>query len=910
MAGRRPLGLAARAELDELAARLQDGVHRPNASPLWALLLDDLAHRRTASWDAHRSECASLHEVAPQALRLRTLLARLGAVAPQWAAAIVHDPEAAGDPQLLGDAWQWRQLETWVTSIAKGDDPAQLQRRLEELSKERRRIVAELVSQRAWRRLGDNLGDAQRSALNSYLYAVKRFGKTGGKFAARWLAEMRVALNESKDAVPVWIMTTGRALTSFRPAATPPFDLLVVDEASQIGLEAIPLLSLAKSTIIVGDDKQTSPENVGVDQQDFFKLLDRFLTEVPKYKVLFDLNASLYDLAFQKFPGEIMLTEHFRSLPGIIDFSNTHVYDGRIIPLRDRPPRPGWKALGTIKVTDGYRQGDINVPEADAVVDLIGSMCEDPDYEGMSFGVVSLLGTSQSKLIWEKLYDRVGPDVMTKRRIRCGEPANFQGDERDVVVITLVVATDPNNPTRPIAAMTGLPAERRINVAASRPRQQLWVVHSVEPDRFPRGDLRAALIRHCRNPGELEASIDQLEETCESDFERQVLRQILARGYAKLRSQYRVGGYRIDLVVEGPESRLAVECDGDRWHGPDDWHKDRARQQVLERAGWTFERIRGSAFYRDRSAALEPLWRRLDEFRIPTGVEWLQTVPRSTVRTVFSSTSTDDQKPEGRGGEKSAQPQASPLDPPGPTQPARPRPLQAPLPPPIAGGAVAGPLLGSPALPGPGHAPPAPRLPTHPGPVLTGSTPGHTTAEAPMPPAPMQARTPVPSTLAPYTPWSAKPLAEVASASMESIVNGLVEIVSAEGPMHALRAYRLYVKASGGERVSRELHHKLNRATAYGIRSRRLAQISDSIQGQTEKTLYLPGTPPVVVRELGPRSLVDVPRSEVATLMAELGPHAPRLPLYRAVLDLYGLTRLTGRAERYLDECRVYRWTT
>jgi hypothetical protein len=55
---------------------------------------------------------------------------------------------------------------------------------------------------------------------------------------------------------------------------------------------------------------------------------------------------------------------------------------------------------------------------------------------------------------------------------------------------------------------------------------------------------------------------------------------------------------------------------------------------VLERAGWTFERIRGSAFYRDPDGALEPLWAHLDELGIPTGDEWLAAEPQATVLTV------------------------------------------------------------------------------------------------------------------------------------------------------------------------------------------------------------------------------------------------------------------------------------
>ena len=482
-------------------------------------------------------------------------------------------------------------------------------------------MVADLVSERAWRRLADNIGDRQRQALNSYVRAVTRFGKTGGKFAQRWLNEIRTALDESKDAVPVWIMPTARALNSFRPEKQPPFDVLVVDEASQIGLEALPLLALAKRTIVVGDDKQTSPENVGLSRQQVFNLLDEHLAMIPKYRTLFDPDGSLYDIAFQKFPGVVMLTEHFRCLPPIIAFSNAHAYNHRIIALRDQAPRPGWTALGAVKVLDAHRNGMVNEPEADAVVDLVAELSANPDYDGMTMGVISLLGSAQSKLIADKLYDRIGPEAITQRDLRSGEPANFQGDERDVIIISMVVAADPANPSGRLSSMTSNAAMRRINVAASRARQQMWVVHSLDPDRFLSDDLRGALIKHCRDAGVTTAPHEDPLDACESQFERDVLRKIMARGYGKVSVQHHVGRYRIDIVVEGPDSRLAVECDGDRWHGPDVWRKDRARQEVLERANWTFERIRGSAFYRDPDAALLPLWQRLaiSAFRRVTG---------------------------------------------------------------------------------------------------------------------------------------------------------------------------------------------------------------------------------------------------------------------------------------------------
>jgi len=104
-------------------------------------------------------------------------------------------------------------------------------------------------------------------------------------------------------------------------------------------------------------------------------------------------------------------------------------------------------------------------------------------------------------------------------------------------------------------------------------------------------------------------------EPFDSWFEVDVYLQLHDRGFRVI-PQYRAANYKIDLVVEGMKGRLAVECDGDEWHGPEEYEKDMARQRILERAKWVFWRIRGSAYYRDPTQALEPLWQKLDELNI------------------------------------------------------------------------------------------------------------------------------------------------------------------------------------------------------------------------------------------------------------------------------------------------------
>ena len=880
---------------------LRAGAKSSTTSPLWNLLADALLHQDLTQWHRLREELKDLHEIAPAARRLRELRERLSACVPIWTSRILADPAAAGNPAEFDAAWQWRQLDSWVREALAGQTPAQIQARLEELSKERLRVVADLVSERAWRRLADNLRDRQRQALNSYVRAVTRFGKTGGKFAQRWLAEIRVALDESKDAVPVWIMTTARALSSFRPESNPPFDVLIVDEASQIGLEATPLLALARKTIVVGDDKQTSPENVGLNRQQVFDLLDEHLAMIPKYRTLFDPDNSLYDIAFQKFPGVVMLTEHFRCLPQIIGFSNTHVYNNRIIPLRDQPPRPGWSALGAIKVLDGYRNGMVNEPEADAVVELVAELCANTEYDGMGMGVISLLGSTQSKLIWTKLYNRLGTEVMRQRRLRCGEAADFQGDERDVIIISTVVAVDPAIPSGRVAAMTGNAAMRRINVAASRARQQMWVVHSVDPDRFPDGDLRGALIRHCRDAGAATAPAADLLDACESQFERDVLQKIMARGYRKVSVQHRVGRYRIDMVVEGPHARLAVECDGDRWHGPDVWHKDRARQQVLERANWTFERIRGSAFYRDPETTLVPLWQRLAGLDIPIGDWWSAQTPQPVLREVSGSGRLPDFMEATEETAAESAPVAATVS----------HASRSTL---VADNA---PALGrEPSMQSPSAASFAPI-------AELAVAEGASDTEEPSPnyrdspsAGQVEQRAPAASIptgngtrfyLAPYQIWTECVLPHPDTAPVSEVVAGLLNIVAAEGPVHAQRAYRVYTLAAGGLRVGPEMRRAFHSATRRALFTGSLQQLYDEILSQDEKTLYLPGKPSVLVRELGPRQLSDVPRSEIAELITYLSLEgADPDVVKRAVLNAYGLIRLTVRTSQYLNECLNY----
>jgi len=155
--------------------------------------------------------------------------------------------------------------------------------------------------------------------------------------------------------------------------------------------------------------------------------------------------------------------------------------------------------------------------------------------------------------------------------------------------------------------------------------------------------------------------------------------------------------------------------------------------------------------------------------------------------------------------------------------------------------------------------------------------------------------------LAPYSAWEPHAVPDPRAAGRGMIDPVLAEIVAAEGPVLAARAYGLFNKASGGKKLTTIARAPLSSA-AYRLRMAGRIEIVKDEEGvgQGDDVLRPAGSPPVRVRELGPRALDEVPLDEIAELMDRLAT-AGADDLKRAVLDAYGLVRLTAKADEYLE---------
>ena len=791
------------------------------------------------------------------------------------------DESAAGPAATALRAWEWRQADTWLSAITGADDPATLQRQLEGKLRAAATATADLASESAWLAVAERLTDAERRALTAWAQALRKVGKGTGKYAHHWRAIAQQQMEQAQTAVPVWIMPTYRVVESFDPA-TAMFDVVIVDESSQCDLFGLAAFGIADKAVVVGDDKQISPQAVGTDESAVHELIRQHIPDVPQAELL-DIKTSLYDLSKMRFPGVIMLREHFRCLPEIIEFSNQLAYGGAILPLREQPTDLTWQSVIDIHIPDGYRQPgtDTNPPEADYIVGKIAELCADPRYDGKTFGVISLLGDAQAQLIQGKLIDRLGEQEVERRRIRCGNAYHFQGDERHVMFLSLVVAAGEG---RRIGALTKDADRQRINVAASRAQDQMWCIRSISPDELHPDDVRGRFIRYCQNPARIDDAASQAEDRFDSDFERDVYRHLIARGY-RVKVQHRVGRFRIDLVVEGRRGRLAVELDGDAYHGPDRWEADRNRQAILERLGWTFHRIRGSAYYRDPDTALTSLWDRLEALGIrPVDAPDLSPPP-VVVGVAVEETAAPADDIQGSASQR-------------PDQPYVPRHSSGHLISPTPASGVTAPIISEP----PRQAHDSVSAVSEP-PIEEAQIIGLTQPDIATSAIPADRRLPV---LTPHRAWKPRHVPDVRSALQSAIIAGIVDIVTGEGPVVTDRVYELYVRASGGQRVTKPVRDALDLATTGALRRGLLQQIKDGVTSRSAKTLYLPGTPPVVPRRRGDRELEHIPPTEVAAVAHHILDHDSGISdvdLKRLVLNAFERAYMTKPASAFLDDC-------
>ena len=434
---------------------------------------------------------------------------------------------------------------------------------------------------------------------------------------------------------PVLLMSP-ISVAQFLPPDAAAFDLLVIDEASQVRPEeALGLVARAKQIVVVGDNKQLPPtsffDRIVADEEQQDDDAEEPETALGHAAKATEME-SILALCEARGLNSAMLRWHYRSRhPSLIEVSNAEFYRRLIMPPAPSNDRTN-EGLILHRVAGAYDRGGkrVNMIEAEAVANAVAAHAASSPSQ--TLGIVTFSSVQRDAIgdLLESmrrsdqaldafLHEGKAEDVFVKNL------ENVQGDERDVIFIS--VGYGPRLAGARLDSMAFGPVsleggERRLNVLFTRARSRCEIFVSfaagdIDPDRA-KGEGARVLKRFLQyaETGILEERVSTSNDA-DSPFEDLVASVIEGLGY-KVDKQVGSAGFKIDLAVRDREKPgryiLAIECDGATYHRAL-WarERDRLRQEVLENMGWRFHRIWSTDWFYRRGEAVKRLEDALEE---------------------------------------------------------------------------------------------------------------------------------------------------------------------------------------------------------------------------------------------------------------------------------------------------------
>lgn len=384
----------------------------------------------------------------------------------------------------LAEAGDW--LRRHRTLVAARREMRRRTRELRELADRRTSRRAAGLSPQACSVVATRVSSV-RQPLIAWAQAIERFGRGTGRHAATHRRDVEHHFNQAAAGLSL-VLATPEAVASLVGSPQPKFDLLVIDEATQMGVESSCLFSLARELVVIGDDAQLSTPQIGVARAPEHLLKHLWLDAHPVGDVL-GASSSLFDLADASSGARLVLRQHYRCHPDLIGFSNRVSYRHfPLVPERAPEDRPLGSALELVQVESSDNDKDVNRAEVDAIIERLQAMTNDPQYAGRSVFVISLKGQAQADAIRIAAQASLPATAFEQHNLQIGLAYHFQGSECDVALLSLVVSGQGRIP-----ALLGEDDRRRFNVAMTRARHKVVVFSSVLRNQFRPGCLRATL---------------------------------------------------------------------------------------------------------------------------------------------------------------------------------------------------------------------------------------------------------------------------------------------------------------------------------------------------------------------------------------------------------------------------------
>lgn len=387
------------------------------------------------------------------------------------------------------------------------------------------------------------------------------------------------------EAFPCWCVTT-YAVSGSLPMKPGLFDVAIIDEASQCDIAScFPILYRAKRAVVVGDDKQL-PHLSFLEKAKEQSFLSQY--GIPdKYQLMWRFRTnSMFDLANYYSMNPVLLDEHFRSLPPVINFSNQEFYGDRIRIMRRNANDT--KVLELIHVPDGKVDFDAtrNLPEIEAVVAKLQELILEDERKNpenpTSIGIISPF-RAQVEQLKISVARVISEHMIKKHRIEIGTAHTFQGDERDIILMSWAFADNSF-----FQSLTFLQKPNLFNVAITRAKYKMINFVSKDPKEVSDGLFRSYLnyVQEYEIRQKAIANKEIEENYYKNSFEKDVAQTIRDLGH-EVQAGVEIAGFSVDLLVN---DKIAIECDG-----VEDNKRLSAtnmkKQAILERSGFKINRI-------------------------------------------------------------------------------------------------------------------------------------------------------------------------------------------------------------------------------------------------------------------------------------------------------------------------------
>lgn len=614
----------------------------PQEHPLIHKIAGAIQSVDKAVYEVYLEEYRSNRDKQSQSIEFDKLFKDITKLLPQTALFIKNECLSSGSiivnkEEVESDIFYFKlnSFLSFVTSQTKGSD--KLLDNLKSFKDGIEKHTADLISYKTWYNKANKVSDEQKSALIAWLNSLTAIGRGYGKNTASNMAAAIKSMQAAKNAVPIWIMTHNTAINFFPDTTPSQFDLLIIDEASQCDISYLNLIFRAKKSLIVGDENQTS---VYVDNTKF--LISRTNELLDKYLVSYELrnqfninnnNCSIYNISGVIYPNIVTLSEHFRCLPEIIGYSNKYVYNSDIVPLKTATEKTFGEPIQVHYVEDNYLDESKPLIVQKIINEIESFIIEFQEQRLKRLPTIGILTLDSSNLKHQTLLIRqISQNELIKQyedklELLIGTSREFQGDERDIMFMTITASHSINEKDgrfdiRPPRSAGDEMYMRIFNVAASRAKEKSVVVHSIHPDgvalmnpecyRKRLIDYYANIQNQTNKPyatKNLQALLKQTDVNS-GDFEKSVCKLLYNKGFGdNLFPQFEIGKYCIDFGLIINNKKLAIECDGFTYHsGIVKIQEDINRQLILERAGWRFFRIQSTDwFYKNSTISTDLL---------------------------------------------------------------------------------------------------------------------------------------------------------------------------------------------------------------------------------------------------------------------------------------------------------------